>query len=108
MKNELDKEINELANLLSMTNELQNPYVISKINYTLDILKDYSKEQIISYLDELQQHNGCKLSEFEFLTFYRSIFLIKLCVFLKFDANDNNKFLEDCLKEFYKENKIKS
>lgn len=98
MNKSLEIKISELM-LLDFTNSKE---LVSKIEKIKDILVKESKEKAINDLDELQNNKKNILDVNEFNKLIGCIILIKLSLFIHYDGNDQNKFIEDCLKEYYK------
>ena len=91
---------------LSKTNNIYN--LISQIKFIVDALKQDKKEVSISLLDNILAKYKHTLTSQEFETLKNGIFVLKVYLYLEYNKNDLNSFLEDCVKELLKENSQKN
>ena len=78
--------------------------LITQIKFIVDALKQDKKEISISLLDNILAKYKKVLTSQEFETLKNGIFVIKVYLYLEYNKNDLNSFLEDCLKELLNEN----
>ncbi|MBQ9790698.1 MAG: hypothetical protein IJW24_03790, partial [Clostridia bacterium] len=81
--------------------------LITQIKFIVDALKQDKKEISISLLDNILAKYKKVLTSQEFETLKNGIFVIKVYLYLEYNKNDLNSFLEDCYKLTHKCEKSK-